>query len=166
MEAKPPSASRSVLVHWAGVTDINGAGFVHGGTVLKLADEAAALAAMRHCSRRVVTGGLDRVAFLVPIEQGELVTLSSSVNAVWRTSMEVGVRVTAERPGRGSGPRHTNSAYFTMVALDEDGRPTPVPPLSCADDEERRREREAQVRRSYRLAEREELVRDRPGDER
>ncbi len=166
MERKPVSASRSVLVHWAGVTDINSAGFVHGGTVLKLADEAAALAAMRHCSRRVVTGGLDRVAFLVPIERGELITLSASVNAVWRTSMEVGVRVTAERPGRdgeAGEPRHTNSAYFTMVALDEDGRPTPVPGLGCATDEERRREREAQVRRSYRLAEREELIRSRPG---
>ena len=163
MDAKPVSASRSVLVHWAGVTDINGAGFVHGGTVLKLANEAAALAAMRHCSRRVVTGGLDRVAFLVPIERGELITLSSSVNAVWRTSMEVGVRVTAERPGHDAEPRHTNSAYFTMVALDEDGRPTPVPGLTCAGEEEHRREREAQVRRSYRLAEREELLRSRPG---
>jgi acyl-CoA hydrolase len=163
MDAKPVSASRSVLVHWAGVTDINSAGFVHGGTVLKLADEAAALAAMRHASRRVVTGGLDRVAFLVPIERGELITLSASVNAVWRTSMEVGVRVTAERPGRDGEPRHTNSAYFTMVALDDDGRPTPVPGLTCAGEEERRREREAQVRRSYRLAEREELLTSRPG---
>jgi acyl-CoA hydrolase len=163
MDAKPVSASRSVLVHWAGVTDINSAGFVHGGTVLKLADEAAALAAMRHASRRVVTGGLDRVAFLVPIERGELITLSASINAVWRTSMEVGVRVTAERPGRDGEPRHTNSAYFTMVALDDDGRPTPVPGLTCAGEEERRREREAQVRRSYRLAEREELLTSRPG---
>jgi acyl-CoA hydrolase len=162
MEPKPASASRSVLVHWAGVTDINSAGFVHGGTVLKLADEAAALAAMRHASRRVVTGGLDRVAFVVPIEQGELITLSASVNAVWRTSMEVGVRVTAERPGHDAEPRHTNSAYFTMVALDEEGRPTPVPGLTCAGEDERRREREAQVRRSYRLAEREE-IRGRPG---
>src|SRR3954471_18314973 len=143
MEAKLVSDSRSVLVHMAGVMDINSAGFVHGGTVLKLADEAAALAAIRHCGLRVVTGGLDRVAFVVPIERGELITLSSSVNAVWRTSMEVGVRVTAERPGHDAGPRHTNSAYFTMVALDEDGRPTPVPPLRCVDDEERRREREA-----------------------
>src|SRR3954447_21656741 len=128
MDPKPSSASRSVLVHWTGVTDINSAGFVHGGTVLKLADEVAALAAIRHSGSRVVTGGLDRVAFLVPIEQGELVTLSASVNAAWRTSMEVGLRVIAEPPRRGV-IRHTNSAYFTMVALGEDGRPTPVPPL-------------------------------------
>ncbi len=160
MDAKPVSASRSVLVHWAGVTDINSAGFVHGGTVLKLADEAAALAAMRHASRRVVTGGLDRVAFLVPIERGELITLSASVNAVWRTSMEVGVRVTAERPGHGE-PRHTNTAYFTMVALDEDGKPCQVPPLIVEDETERRREREAQTRRRNRLAERRQIVEER-----
>jgi acyl-CoA hydrolase len=160
MEPKPVEASRSVLVHWTGVTDINSAGFVHGGTVLKLADEAAALAAIRHAGRRVVTAGLDRVAFVVPIEQGELITLSSSVNAVWRTSIEVGVRVTAEKPRQGR-PRHTNSAYFTMVALDQDGRPCPVPPLLTQTEEERRREREAQVRRRNRLTEREDLLRHR-----
>ena len=161
MEAKPASASRSVLVHWMGIGDTNAVGFVHGGTVLKLADEAAGLAAIRHSNRRVVTAGLDRVTFLVPIQMGELVTLSASVNAVWRTSMEVGVRVTAERPSRDEEPRHTNTAYFTMVALDEDGRPSPVPPLIVDSDDERRREREAQTRRRNRLTEREEIVRHR-----
>jgi acyl-CoA hydrolase len=145
-----------------GISDTNSAGFVHGGTVLKLADEVAGLAAIRHSRRRVVTAGLDRVTFLVPIQMGELVTLSASVNAVWRTSMEVGVRVTAERPSRGE-PRHTNTAYFTMVALDEDGRPCPVPPLLVETDTEQRREREAQTRRRNRLAEREEIVRHREG---
>jgi acyl-CoA hydrolase len=161
MDPKPVPSSQSVLVHWMGVLDTNSAGAVHGGTVLKLADEAAALAAVRHSRCRVVTGGLDRVTFLVPIQQGELVTLSASVNAVWRTSMEVGVRVTAEKPRSGEGPRHTNTAYFTMVALGEDGRPTPVPPLLTETDEERRREREAQVRRRNRLAERDEVQRHR-----
>src|SRR3954454_4716502 len=103
MESKPVSASRSVLVHWMGITDTNASGFVHGGVVLHLSDEVAGLAAIRHCSLRVVTAGLDRVTFLIPIEKGELVTFSASVNAVWRTSMEVGVRVTAERPGAGAG---------------------------------------------------------------
>src|SRR4051812_10930391 len=140
MDPKPVAASRSVLVHWAGVTDINNARFVHGGTVLKLADEAAALAAIRHSASRVVTAGVDRVAFVVPIEAGELITLEASVNAVWRTSMEVGVRVTAEPPRRGDA-RHTNSAYFTMVALDEEGRPTAVAPLVAETQEEQRRER-------------------------
>jgi acyl-CoA hydrolase len=160
MEGKSASESRSVLVHWMGVMDANSAGNVHGGTVLKLADEVAGLAAIRHSRRRVVTAGVDRVTFLVPIEIGELVTLSASINAVWRSSMEVGVRVTAERPGHGE-PRHTNTAYFTMVALDEEGRPCEVPPLVVEDEAERRREREAQTRRRNRLAERRQIVEER-----
>jgi acyl-CoA hydrolase len=143
------------------VTDTNSTGNVHGGTVMKLADEVAGIAAIRHSRCRVVTGGVDRISFLVPIEQGELVTFAASVNAVWRTSMEVGVRVTAERPRSGAAARHTNTAYFTMVALDEEGRPTPVPPLLVEGPDEERREREAQVRRRNRLAEREELLRHR-----
>src|SRR3954447_25857265 len=119
MDPKPASASQSVLVHWMGIADTNSAGKVHGGTVLKLADEVAGLAAVRHSHCRVVTAGVDRVTFLVPIEMGELVTLSASVNAVWRPSREVGVRVVAERRGHGE-PRHTNTAYFTIVALDAD----------------------------------------------
>ncbi len=159
MHVKPVSDSRSTLVHWMGVTDINSAGYVHGGTVMKLCDEVAGIAAIRHSSCRVVTGGVDRVTFLEPIERGELVTFTASVNAVWRTSMEVGVRVTAERPRGGRGPRHTNSAYFTMVALDEEGSPTPVPQLQTQTPDEERREREAQTRRRNRLAEREEIRR-------
>jgi acyl-CoA hydrolase len=159
MNPKPASASRSTLVHWMGIGDINGAGFVHGGVVMKLCDEVAGLAAIRHSQQRVVTGGVDRMTFVEPIEQGELVTLTASVNAVWRTSMEVGVRVTAEKPRSGAGPRHTNTAYFTMVAIGEDGRPTPVPGLQTETEEERRREREAQTRRRNRLAERDEIRR-------
>ena len=159
MDPVPASVSRSVLVHWMGVTDINSAGFVHGGTVLKLADEVAGLAAMRHSRCRVVTGGLDRVTFLHPIEQGELVTFTASVNAAWRTSMEVGVRVTAERPRSPEAPRHTNSAYFTMVARRRRRPPDAGAAARASTDEERRREREAQVRRRNRLAEREDLRR-------
>ena len=160
MEGKRASESRSVLVHWMGVQDANSDGNVHGGTVLKLADDVAGLAAMRHSRRRVVTAGVDRVAFLVPIHIGELVTLSASVNAAWRTSMEIGVRVTAERPGH-TEPHHTNTAYFTMVALDEDGRPCEVPPLIVENETERRREREAQTRRRNRLAERRQILKER-----
>lgn len=156
-DPKPSADSRSVLVHWMGIADTNSAGMVHGGTVMKLADEVAGLAAMRHSRRRVVTAGVDRMTFLHPIELGELVTFSASVNAVWRTSMEVGVRVEAERPGH-TEPRHTNTAYFTMVALDDDGRPCPVPPLLIAGEAEQRREREAQTRRRNRLAERAEIL--------
>ena len=99
------------------------AGYVHGGTVMQLCDEAAGLAAMRHSKRRCVTAGMDRVTFNEPIHIGEVVTFTATVNAAWRTSMEVGVRVDAERPRDGT-LRHTNTAYLTMVALDDDGRPT------------------------------------------
>jgi acyl-CoA hydrolase len=154
----PASASRSVLVRWMGVTDTNTAGFVHGGTVMKLCDEVAGLAAIRHSHRRVVTAGMDRMTFVEPVNLGDLVTFRASVNAVWSTSMEVGVRVEAERPASGK-VRHTSSAYLTMVALDEDGRPTSVPPLLAEDADDARRERQAQTRRSNRLSERDELQR-------
>ena len=148
--------SSAVLVKWMGITDANSAGFVHGGTVMKLCDEAAGLAAVRHSRSRVVTAAVDRMTFLHPVFVGELMTLTARVNAVWRTSMEVGVRVEAENPRTGDS-RHTGTAYFTMVALDEDGRPTDVPDVSIETEDEERRAREAQVRRANRLAERDEL---------
>ena len=143
-----------------GLVDANSAGYVHGGTVMKLCDEVAGLAAVRHSRSRVVTAGMDRMTFLEPIHIGELVTFTASVNAAWRTSMEVGVRVEAEQPREGR-LRHTNTAYLTMVALDDDGRPTEVPPLEAVSSDEQRREREAQTRRRNRLAERDELQRGR-----
>jgi acyl-CoA hydrolase len=140
-----------------GPADANSAGFVHGGTVMKLCDEAAALAAVRHSGSRVVTAAVDRMAFLAPVQIGELLTLHASVNAVWRTSMEVGVRVEAEQPHTGR-IRHTSTAYLTIVAVDADGRPVPVPPLAARTPEQERRGREAQTRRRIRLAEREEIL--------
>ena len=158
MEPRTVAESRSVLVQWMGPADANAAGFVHGGTVMKLCDEAAATAAIRHSRLRVVTAAVDRMTFLAPVHVGELLTLRSSVNAVWRSSMEVGVRVESENPISGE-IRHTNSAYITMVAVDEHGHPVPaVPELRCESPEELRRERDAQVRRANRLAEREQLL--------
>lgn len=156
MNPLPASDARATLAHWMGPLDSNGAGFVHGGTVMKLCDEAAGLAAVKHCRRRVVTASMDRMTFRVPIHVGELVTFQASVNAVWHTSMEVGVRVDTEDPRNGTR-RHSNTAYLTMVALDDDGKPAAVPPLLVNTDEERRRESEAQLRRRNRLAEREQL---------
>jgi acyl-CoA hydrolase len=157
MDARPVTRSRSVLTTWMGIGDANSAGFVHGGTVMKLCDEVAGIAAIRHCGRRVVTAAMDRMTFLLPVHVGELLTLSGSVNAVWRTSMEVGVRVEAENVRTGER-RHTNTAYLTMVALDDDSRPAAVPPLTCETEDEHRREREAQLRRANRLAERDHIV--------
>ena len=165
MEPRTVNESRSVLVQWMGPADANPSGFVHGGTVMKLCDEAAATAAIRHSRMRVVTAAVDRMTFVAPVHVGHLLKLSSSVNAVWRTSMEVGVRVEAESPLTGER-RHTNSAYITMVAVDEDGHPAAaVPPLRCEHSEELRREREAQVRRANRLAEREQLSAHREAEE-
>ena len=160
MDARPTAASQVTLVEWMGVEDANIGGFVHGGTVMKLCDEAAGIAAIKHSRCRVVTAAMDRMAFLEPVNVGDLLTLRASVNAVWRTSMEVGVRVEAENPRTGE-VRHTNSAYLTMVALDDEGRPVEVPPLTCESDEERRREHEAQLRRANRLGEREQIVSER-----
>jgi acyl-CoA hydrolase len=163
MDAKPVSESCAVLTHWMGVTDANSAGNIHGGTIMKLADECAALAAIRHARQRVVTVGMDRMDFLVPIVVGDLVTFKATVNGAWRSSMEVGVRVEAEDPHSGA-LRHTNTAYLTMVALDEAGRPTSVAPLVATAPVERRRMAEAELRRANRLAERAEIVARRSGE--
>jgi acyl-CoA hydrolase len=96
MDAKAAADSRAEITQLMGVTDANNRGNIHGGTIMKLADEAAALAAIKHSRQRVVTVGMDRMDFLVPIYVGELVTFRATVNAAWRTSMEVGVRVEAE----------------------------------------------------------------------
>jgi acyl-CoA hydrolase len=163
MQAKPASKSTSQIVHWMGVGDANSTGSIHGGTVMKLVDEAAGLAAIKHSRNRVVTAGMDRMTFLVPIKIGELVSFTATVNAAWRTSMEVGVRVEAENPRTGE-VRHTNTAYLTMVALDEDGNPAPVPPVLAETATEQRRMRDAELRRQNRLAEREELMRRRAAE--
>ena len=140
-----------------GVQDANSAGFVHGGTVMRMLDEAAGIAAIRHCKARVVTAGLDRMTFTEPVYVGELLRCQATVNAAWRTSMEVGVRVEAENAVTGD-VRHTSTAYLTMVAVDEKGKPMPVPPVKAESPDEERRAREAELRRRNRLAEREEIV--------
>jgi acyl-CoA hydrolase len=143
-----------------GVMDANSAGYVHGGVVMRYCDEVAGLAATRHSGSRVVTAAMDRMTFNEPVHVGEVVTFKATVNAAWRTSMEIGVRVEAENPRSGS-VRHTNTAYLTMVALDDEGRPAPVPAIACTSDVETRREREAQLRRANRLAEREQILDER-----
>ena len=160
MQPKPASDSASILVRWMGIGDANAAGFVHGGAVMRMCDEAAGIAAIRHCGLRVVTAAMDRMTFVSPIRIAELVTCRAQVNAAWNTSMEVGVRVEAENPRSGE-VRHTSTAYLTMVAVGEDGEPAPVPPLTAESDDEVRRNREAELRRANRLAERDELLGER-----
>lgn len=148
-----------------GILDANNAGFVHGGVVMKMCDEAASLAALRHCGTRIVTAGMDRTTFVERVNVGDLLTCSACVNAVWRTSMEVGVRVEAENP-RSREIRHTSTAYLTMVAVDEHGKPIPVPPLEVSGPDEERRRREADLRRKNRLSEREQILSERGAGDR
>ena len=163
MEPRPPEQTSSVLTHWMGIEDANTAGYVHGGVIMRLCDEVAGIAAIRHCGMRVVTAGMDRMTFLDPVLVGQLVTFLARVNAAWRTSMEVGVRVESEDV-RTRKVAHTSTAYLTMVALDDDGRPARVPALSPQTPEDHRREQEAQLRRNNRLAEREAIVRARQAE--
>ncbi|MDX6600350.1 MAG: hypothetical protein QOE87_4237 [Gaiellales bacterium] len=139
-----------------GVSDANTAGNVHGGSILYMCDEAAGLAAVRHSRGRVVTAGMDRMTFLSPVYIGQLVTCCATVNAAWRTSVEVGVRVESEDVRTGE-VRHACTAYLTMVALDREGQPAQVPPLVPETPDEIRRQHEAQVRRDNRLAERDHI---------
>lgn len=145
MEAKTVSASRLVMAQVMSPQDANIAGNVHGGNIMKLADSASAVVAIRHSGRLCVTASVDRFDFHAPVYVGNLVTLYASINYAGRSSMVVGVRVEAEdlRTGRKT---HTNSCYFTMVALDPDGRPTIVPRLVLETDEDRRRNAEAALR--------------------
>jgi acyl-CoA hydrolase len=160
MEARRSADNRSVLTRWMGIEDANTAGYVHGGVIMRLCDEVAGIAAIRHCAGRVVTAGMDRMTFVHPVRVGQLVTVRAAVNAAWRTSMEVGVRVDSEDVITRE-IAHTSTAYLTMVALDDDGRPAPVPALLAETPDERRRENEAQLRRDNRLAEREAIRRAR-----
>jgi acyl-CoA hydrolase len=140
--------------------DANSAGNVHGGVIMHLSDEVAGIAAVRHSGTRVVTAAMDRMTFRHPVFVGQLITVKATVNAAWRTSMEVGVRVETENVRTGELV-HASTAYLTMVALDDDGNPTDVPPISAVTQEERRREREAQLRRDNRLAERQRIEEER-----
>jgi acyl-CoA hydrolase len=139
-----------------GVTDANVAGNVHGGTILKMCDEVAGVAAVRHSGCRVVTAAMDRMTFNQPVYVGQLVTVKAKVNAAWRTSMEVGVRVESENVRTGEITQ-TSTAYLTMVALSEEGAPQEIAPIAPETPDEERRQREAQLRRDNRLRERDEI---------
>jgi acyl-CoA hydrolase len=132
--------------------DANPAGNVHGGIIMKHIDMTGGVAAMRHARCNVVTASIDSLIFHYPVFIGDLVTLRASLNLVARSSMEVGVRVETENLFTGE-VRHTASAYLTFVALDRNGRPTPVPQLTPETDNEKRRHRQAMERRAVRLAE-------------
>jgi acyl-CoA hydrolase len=151
MQGKPVRESISEYSELALPNDANGLGNVLGGKVMHLVDLAAAMAGMRHARRPVVTAALDSMRFLHPVKIGQLVVLRSSVNRVFHTSMEIGVKVETENLVTGE-KLHTCSAYLTFVAIDEKGHPMAVPPVIPESEDELRRYREAGERREYRLA--------------
>ena len=133
--------------------DANPAGNVHGGVIMKYIDTAAGAVAIRHARKICVTASIDRIDFHHPVFVGDLLILKACLNLVGKSSLEVGVRVEAENLLTGK-VTHTASAYLTFVALDENGRPTSVPPLITESAVECRRHTEATVRRKHRLEER------------
>ena len=149
---KPIRASRIILSQLMHPEHANLLGNVHGGWVMKLADEAGALSCMRHAQKKVVTVAIDSMTFRQPIKLGDLVILNSEVTFTGRTSMEATVEVVAENPITGERT-HTNTAYLVYVALDDEGRPTSVPPLKAETDEDRRKMEQAQQRQERRLKE-------------
>ena len=150
----PPKSvdhSRTETTHLVLPGQANALGTIFGGVVMQWIDEIAAAAAMRHAGGPVVTVAVDALHFIEPIRVGELVVMRAQVNGVARTSMEIGVRVEVEDP-RSGARRQTTKAYLSFVAVDQGGRPCPVPPLAVAGEDDRRRQEEAAARRAARLS--------------
>ena len=156
MEPKPVRESASEYSELALPNDSNGLGNFLGGKVMHLVDLAAAMAGMRHARNPVVTASVDSLHFLHPVHIGELIMLSSSVNRVFRSSMEIGVKVMTEKLLTGAR-MHTCSAYLTFVAIDREGKSIVIPQVVPETEDEIRRYRQAGERREYRLAMRNRL---------
>jgi uncharacterized protein (TIGR00369 family) len=150
-KAKSMSASKISIAQLMQPEHANNLGNVHGGWIMKLVDEAGALACMRHAQRRVVTVSIDQMVFRQPIRIGDLVILNAQVTYAGRTSLEAEVQVTAENPVTGE-QTHTNTAYLVYVAMDKDGQPAPVPALFAETDEEKIRMQRARARQKHRLS--------------
>jgi acyl-CoA hydrolase len=148
--SKPVSVSKSIISMQMLPVDANPMGNVHGGTILKLVDLAAAVSALRHARTTVVTASIDRMDFYHPVYVGNLVSLKASVNYAGTTSMEVGVRIEAEDLKSGK-ITHTGSSYLTYVAIDDNGNPVEIPDAVPETPEEKRRWREGKIRRTERL---------------
>ncbi len=155
MQGRTVAETRVIMSQLMHPEDANLAGNVHGGTIMKLIDNAAGVVAIRHCRSNSVTASVDRIDFHNPAYIGDLLVIKASMNMVGRSSMEIGARVESERLI--SGERfHIASAYLTYVDLDADFKPQPAPPLIPETADEKRRNREAQARRKTRLAEKQQ----------
>jgi len=131
--------------------DLNSKGTVFGGLIMAQIDRVAAVVAERHSERVCVTASVDAISFLAPAGRGENLIFKASINRAWRTSMEIGVKVIAEDNLKTTKQRHIVSAYLTFVALDDNDRPTKVPPVEPKTESEKRRFAEAEIRRNHRF---------------
>ena len=151
MEARTVADSRLTLTTFMQPEHSNSLGTVHGGVILKLCDECGGIVSARHARRPAVTVTVDSVTFHRPVQLGHLLLVYGCLTYVGNTSMEVELRVEAENLRTGE-VTHTNSAYFVYVALDDNRRPTRVPPLDLQTDDERQRFEEGRQRQAMRLA--------------
>jgi acyl-CoA hydrolase len=160
----PPSYARTDLAVLMDTSHVNLLGNVHGGVIMRQVDSTAGAVAQRHSGGPAVTAAMDEMAFLQPVHVGDILRTMAQVNWAGRTSMEIGVRVETERWNEATGqPLHVASAYLVFVAIDEDGKARQIPALAPETDKEIRRAREAEIRRSHRLARKREIEEGRSG---
>ncbi len=152
-----PSRSLVQMTELVLPNHMNALGTAFGGVIMSWIDISASISASRHCSGNVVTASIDDVHFLAPVHKGDVVSLTAQVNYTRKTSMEVGVKVTAENVIT-DDIRHTVSAYLTFVALDENRKPTSIPHLYLKTEEEKMRFEKAKQRRKWRLERRSQLM--------
>ncbi len=150
LDPKPVRASRISIAQLMQPEHANNLGNVHGGWIMKLVDEAGALACMRHAGRRVVTVAIDSMVFRQPIRIGDLVILNAEVTYTGRSSVEAEVQVVAENPVTGERT-HTNTAYLVYVGLDDAGNPTSIPPVQAETEDEAKKLDEGRERQKRRL---------------
>ena len=164
LAGRSPAFARVSLAIMTSSREANLLGNIHGGEVVKLADSTAGAMAQRHSAGPAVTAALDEMAFLAPVHVGDIVRTFAQVNWAGRSSMEIGVRVEAQPWNDPSSEAlHVASAYFVFVAIDADGAPREIPPLLPESPSEVRRMREAEIRRSHRLAKKQEIESGRSG---
>ncbi|WP_433015375.1 acyl-CoA thioesterase [Kribbella sp. CA-294648] len=163
--SRPASATRLSLSHLTAQHETNLLGTIHGGVVMTLVDSAAGVVAARHSGGPAVTASMDEMVFLVPVRVGDVVHFTAQVNWTGRSSMEIGVRITADRWDAVGPQIHVATAYLVFVAVDEEGKPRPVPQVVPETDEDHRRMREAEIRRSHRLARRQAIIASREAPE-
>ena len=161
---KPTSFSRVTLSRIMSTVDVNLYGTVHGGVIMKFIDDAAGAAAARHTGGNAVTAAIDEIALLVPVRVGDLLQARAQVNWTGRTSLEVGVRVLAERWDQaGTEPVRVATAYLVFVGVDAAGNPRHIPQVAPETPEDERRFKEAEIRREHRLARRQAILDSRAG---